>query len=56
MGTIYQDIATIPGKTYKIRFAFAGNPEDPGTDKRMKVFWNDGEELSAISFQLSGDS
>src|SRR4051812_3493564 len=43
IGTIYQDIATTPGRTYRVRFAFAGNPEDPGTDKRMKVFWNDGE-------------
>src|SRR4051812_2336787 len=26
IGTIYQDIATAPGRTYKLRFAFAGNP------------------------------
>src|SRR4051812_25351871 len=30
VGTIYQDVATVPGRTYKIKFAFAGNPEDPG--------------------------
>ena len=55
IGTIYQDIATTPGKTYKIRFAFAGNPEDPGTDKRMKVFWNEGE-VADLTFNTEGRS
>lgn len=55
IGTIYQDITTVPGKSYRIRFAFAGNPEDPGTDKRMKVFWNDGE-MADLTFNTVGRS
>lgn len=55
IGTIYQDIATVPGKTYKIRFAFAGNPEDPGNDKRMKVFWNEGE-VADLTYNTAGRS
>src|SRR6185436_2803647 len=55
-GTIYQDIATIPGQTYTLRFAFAGNPEDVGgADKRMKVFWNDGE-IADLTFNTAGRS
>src|SRR3954469_18587085 len=55
IGTIYQDIATAPGRTYKLRFAFAGNPEDPGNDKRMKVFWNEGE-VADLTFNTAGRS
>jgi choice-of-anchor C domain-containing protein len=55
IGTIYQDIATVPGQTYTIRFAFAGNPEDPGNDKRMKVFWNDGE-VADLTYNTAGRS
>ncbi len=55
IGTIYQDIPTVAGKTYKVRFAFAGNPEDPGTDKRAKVFWNDGE-VADLTYNTAGRS
>jgi choice-of-anchor C domain-containing protein len=55
VGTIYQDVATVPGRTYKIKFAMAGNPEDPGTDKRMKVFWNDGE-VADLTYNTAGRS
>src|SRR2546423_3994434 len=27
-GTIYRDVATVPGTSYLLRFAFAGNPAD----------------------------
>src|SRR5690349_751705 len=53
VGTIYQDVATVPGRSYKIKFAFAGNPEDPGTDKRMKVFWDQGE-VADLTFNTAG--
>ena len=53
-GTIYQDIATIPGQTYKIRFAFAGNPEDQAI-KDAKVFWND-SELATLTVDTAGRS
>lgn len=55
IGTIYQDIPTVAGRTYKIKFAMAGNPEDPGTDKRMKVFWNDGE-VADLTYNTRGRS
>jgi choice-of-anchor C domain-containing protein len=55
IGTIYQDIPTVPGRTYKVRFAFAGNPEDPGSDKRMKVFWNEGE-VADLTYNTAGRS
>lgn len=55
IGTIYQDIPTVAGRTYKVRFAFAGNPEDPGTDKRMKVFWNEGE-VADLTYNTAGRS
>jgi choice-of-anchor C domain-containing protein len=55
IGTIYQDVVTVPGRTYKIKFAFAGNPEDPGTDKRIKVFWNEGE-VADLTFNTAGRS
>lgn len=55
IGTLYQDIPTVPGQAYTVRFAFAGNPEDPGTDKRMKVFWNEGE-IADLTFNTAGRS
>src|SRR5438045_54262 len=42
IGTIYQDIPTVAGKTYKVRFGFAGNPEDQGEDERRMVVWMNG--------------
>jgi choice-of-anchor C domain-containing protein len=55
IGTIYQDIATVPGERYKIRFAYAGNPECGPVVKTTKVFWND-EELATVSFDTTGHS
>src|SRR5688572_13255876 len=53
-GTLYQDIATIPGQTYKIRFAFAGNPEDQAV-KNAKVFWDD-TDLATLTVDTAGRS
>jgi choice-of-anchor C domain-containing protein len=53
-GTIYQDVATVPGQNYTIRFAFAGNPEDQAV-KEAKVFWNDGE-LATLTVDTAGRS
>ncbi|HEX7861017.1 MAG TPA: choice-of-anchor C family protein [Verrucomicrobiae bacterium] len=53
-GTIYQDVATVPGQTYKLRFAFAGNPEDQAI-KEAKVFWND-NELAKLTVNTAGRS
>jgi hypothetical protein len=40
--TIYQDIWTDPGRSYRLRFAYGGHPEwsSPGTLTGFHVFWN----------------
>ncbi len=55
IGTIYQDVPTVPGERYKIRFAYAGNPEGGPVIKTTKVFW-DGAELATVSFDTTGRS
>lgn len=36
---IYQTIATIPGKTYEIHYAFAARPGTPAEDNTVEVRW-----------------
>lgn len=36
---IYQDIATVPGKAYQIKFAFAARPNTVASDNRLEVRW-----------------
>ena len=36
-GTIYQDLSTVPGVAYRVRFALAGNPEGGDTIKSVQV-------------------
>jgi choice-of-anchor C domain-containing protein len=52
-GTIYQDIATEPGKQYLVRFALSGNPEGGDPVKKMKAFWNE-EEMANLTFDTTG--
>jgi len=37
--TIYQDITTVPGRKYMIRYAFAPRPNTPAADNRLEVRW-----------------
>ena len=56
IGTIYQDVPTQTGQRYRVRFAFAGNPE--GGYPKMKSFrvsWND-QEVTTLSFDTTGTS
>src|SRR5205814_9778429 len=57
IGTIYQDVPTVAGQAYKVRFAYAGNPECGPTVaiKSFKVFWNDGE-IASLQFDTTGKS
>src|SRR6266536_771045 len=57
IGTIYQDIPTVPGQSYRIRFAYAGNPECGPTVavKSFQVFW-DGAQITALQFDTTGKS
>jgi predicted ribosomally synthesized peptide with SipW-like signal peptide len=36
---IYQDIATVPGKNYQIRYMFAARPDTPAADNNVEVRW-----------------
>jgi hypothetical protein len=44
-GSVFQDLATIPGQLYDLSFLFSGNPEgDPSETLEMEIFW-DGASL-----------
>jgi choice-of-anchor C domain-containing protein len=55
IGTIYQDVPTVPGQHYKVRFAYAGNLDCGPTIKTTLVTW-DGQELDTVSFDTTGHS
>src|SRR6266545_3162494 len=57
IGTIYQDVPTVAGQSYKVRFAYAGNPECGSTVaiKSFKVLWNDAE-FASLQFDTTGKS
>jgi|GEM_PF-1135958 len=56
IGTIYQDVPTVPGQNYKVRFAYAGNPEcESPTLKTANAYWN-GMLLANLSFDITGHS
>jgi predicted ribosomally synthesized peptide with SipW-like signal peptide len=38
--SIYQDLVTVPGTKYRIKFAFAPRPNTPAADNRLEVKWN----------------
>jgi choice-of-anchor C domain-containing protein len=52
-GAIYQDLATVPGQTYQLRFAMAGNPGGGPAVKRMEVWWGD-TGVDTPSFDTTG--
>jgi len=37
--TIYQDIPTVIGKAYRIKFAFAARPNTPASENRLETKW-----------------
>jgi predicted ribosomally synthesized peptide with SipW-like signal peptide len=37
---IYQDIATVPGQKYQLRFAFSPRPNTVNTQNKLEVKWN----------------
>jgi choice-of-anchor C domain-containing protein len=54
IGTIYQDVPTVPGQTYKVRFAYAGNPDGAvPAIKSANVYWN-GQLLAGLTFDITG--
>ena len=51
-GGIEQTIRTVPGQTYQIRFALAGNPEGPPAIKTMRV--SAGNQSAQFTFDVTG--
>jgi predicted ribosomally synthesized peptide with SipW-like signal peptide len=68
--TMYQDIQTVAGRPYRIKFAFAARPNTPAADNRVEVKWdgavvhdtgnvadgNDGIEWQVISVNVVATS
>ncbi len=54
-GAIYQDLPTIPGQTYRLRFAMAGNFVSGPAIKRMEVGWAS-DVVDTVSFDTTGRS
>jgi choice-of-anchor C domain-containing protein len=54
-GVIYQDLCTVPGASYRLSFALAGNPSpgDPPTVKTMEVWWGD-QLIDSPTFDITG--
>jgi len=53
IGTLYQDVATVPGARYRVRFALAGNPEGGPAVKSLTLTWGD-SELDTLTFDTTG--
>jgi choice-of-anchor C domain-containing protein len=54
IGTVYQDLATVPGQSYYLHFALAGVPGSP-VIKTNQVWWN-GSLLDTVTFDSTGNS
>jgi choice-of-anchor C domain-containing protein len=54
-GLIHQDLSTIPGQTYLLRFALAGNPDGEPAIKQMEALW-DPTSVGRLSFDTTGRS
>jgi choice-of-anchor C domain-containing protein len=55
-GSIYQDLTTTPGQSYRLRFALAGNPaEDSQPIKIGVVSWGD-DEVGRFTFDTTETS
>lgn len=54
-GTIYQDVPTVPGQSYYLDFAQAGNNGGAPIIKTNQVWWN-GALLDTVAFNTTGHS
>ncbi len=54
-GTIYQDLQTIPGRAYWLRFALAGNPVGGPRVVSAEIWWG-AALIDTVSFNTSGHS
>jgi choice-of-anchor C domain-containing protein len=53
MGTISQVAPTVPGRSYQLCFAMAGNPDGPPAMKTMEVWWGD-QRIDSLTFDTTG--
>jgi choice-of-anchor C domain-containing protein len=55
-GIIYQDLATVPGQQYRLRFALSGNPvANIPTVKAVEIYWGD-TLVDMPTFDITGHS
>jgi choice-of-anchor C domain-containing protein len=54
-GSIYRDIHTKKGATYRFSIKLSGNPDCGPNVKRVEVFW-DGASLGKKTFEIAGTS
>jgi choice-of-anchor C domain-containing protein len=54
-GDIFQNVQTVPGQTYRIQFAMAGNPLGPPAMKQLALYW-DGEQVAVKNFDTAAHS
>ena len=50
---LVQDVPTIPGQRYELRFAFSPRPGTPGADNILMISWN-GAEVATLSASGAG--
>jgi len=43
---VYQDISTVPGKQYQLKFAFSPRPNTPASDNMLEVNWGGGNVVT----------
>jgi choice-of-anchor C domain-containing protein len=55
VGSVFQDVATVPGQAYLLRFALSGNPETIPAVKQIEVSFG-GESVAVESFDTTGRS
>ena len=54
-GSIFQDLATVPGEVYRLRFAMAGNPAGGAKLVTLGIRWG-GVQVARKSFNTQGHS
>lgn len=52
-GSIWQDVATMPGSTYSLSFALAGNPDNGADIKSLSVMFG-GQTFGPYTFNTTG--
>jgi len=52
-GTIFQDVATVPGDAFLLTFSLAGNPDGGPAVRQVEVSWG-GSPAGTISFDVTG--